>query len=447
MTLFCAKNKVTVLLLLFPPVVLLVYALISYYINIYTQEKSLAIVKKSYAFDLRNRDKMNRQADAYIINNYINVTDGDKKKLLEYLDVYKRVLGAKDNILLINSKNKIIYSMAGNKKNREILAFVTKYGSGIYEDRNFFIFTAHNNVLGYKVAAYFVKNEKDSLYDDTLDAMVALYKKSVHNQLLWLIVAFVILLLFSLLLSYVLYHKLREYEKGLAADNSRIIFQSRQALLGELLPMIAHQWRQPLNKIAAVLMRMRFEISGGKPKVETLDMQCQSIEDSVELMSQTIEDFRTFYRPKENPQEVDLALLIRKALYFLDELLHRKKISIHTDLESSKVKLHANEFLQVIINIIKNASDAVSVQGNIYITLRTIWGDGAEIRIEDDGVGIPKEKLEGIFEAHESSKQGSMGLGLYMSKIIIEQHFKGKISAYNSSRGAGFYIYLPAATT
>ncbi|HGZ70032.1 MAG TPA: hypothetical protein ENK74_01385, partial [Nitratifractor sp.] len=70
MTLFSAKNKVTVLLLLFPPVVLLVYALISYYINIYTQEKSLAIVKKSYAFDLRNRDKMNRQADAYIINNY-----------------------------------------------------------------------------------------------------------------------------------------------------------------------------------------------------------------------------------------------------------------------------------------------------------------------------------------------------------------------------------------
>jgi signal transduction histidine kinase len=439
-----AKSKATLLLLLFPPLVLLVYAFISYYISSYTQQKSLEVVKKSYAFDLRNRAKKDIQADAYIINNYIDVTDGEKRKLLEYLEIFKDSLGEKENIILLDSNNRVIYSMEGDRKNREVLAIVKKNGSGIYEDSRFFIFTANNNILGYRVVSYFIKSKKGTLYEDTLEDMVTIYQKSIQSQLLWLLVAFIVLLLFSLLLSYLLYHKIKEYEKGVEADNNRVIFQSRQALLGELLPMIAHQWRQPLNKIAAVLMRMRFEISGGKPKVETLDMQCQSIEDSVELMSETIEDFRTFYRPKEVPQEVDLALLIRKGLYFLDELLQRKKISIHTDLEPVKAKLYANEFLQVIINIIKNASDAVSVQGNIYITLRKIPGDGIEIRIEDDGVGIPKEKLEHIFEAHESSKQGSMGLGLYMSKIIIEQRFKGKISAYNTSRGAGFYIYLPA---
>jgi hypothetical protein len=121
-----AKSKATLLLLLFPPLVLLVYAFISYYISSYTQQKSLEVVKKSYAFDLRNRAKKDIQADAYIINNYIDVTDGEKRKLLEYLEIFKDSLGEKENIILLDSNNRVIYSMEGDRKNREVLAIVKK---------------------------------------------------------------------------------------------------------------------------------------------------------------------------------------------------------------------------------------------------------------------------------------------------------------------------------
>jgi signal transduction histidine kinase len=258
----------------------------------------------------------------------------------------------------------------------------------------------------------------------------------------WLILVWIILLFVSLWLSSRVLKQLKKYEKSIRESNKDIIFQSRQAMLGELLPMIAHQWRQPLNKISSVLMRMRFEIMSGKTNTQTLDRQSQLIEDSVELMSQTIDDFRTFYRPKEEPQEVDIAVLVRKASYFLDELLKRKKIALNQDLTSVTLKIHANEFLQVIINLIKNASDAVAVRGEINILLREFSDGRVELRIEDNGTGIPKDKLEKIFEAHESSKQASMGLGLYMSKLIIEDHFGGKIQAYNTPRGAGFLIVL-----
>ncbi len=436
-----SKNKLSILLVLFPPLILLVYAAISYLINFYTQQETINVIRKNYLQDRRNIDKKLIQSDALVINNYITTTDGNKKELLGFLKSFYVENYA--NVLIVDKKNSLIYDINKDTDSREVLKIAKGLKEGFYEADRYSLYIKSRNTLKYKIISYLSKARRETHYKNEMHGVIQLYKKSTRNHLWWLGIAFVFLFLFSIFLSKLVYSRLKEYEESVAVDNKRVIFQSRQALLGELLPMIAHQWRQPLNKIASILMRMRFEISGSSPNAQTLDMQCQSIEDSVELMSQTIDDFRTFYRPKENPQEVDLALLIRKALYFLDELLHRKKISIHSDLAPVKIKLHANEFLQVIINLIKNASDAVSVQGNIYISLHKLPDGAAEIRIEDDGVGIPKEKLETIFDAHVSSKQASMGLGLYMSRIIIEQHFGGKIQAYNSSRGAGFYIFIP----
>ena len=436
-----SKRNLSIVLILFPPLVLLIYAVVSYYINFYTHSETISIIKKNYLNSRESIDKRIIKSKALMINNFINTTDGNKKALLEYLkDLYVEDY---EDVLLFNRENKIIFRVNPAVKISSLFPFIKSASDGFYSVNEFSLYIQSKNVLQYKIVSILSNRSRFEHYRNEMHSILELYKRSTHSHLWWLAIVFVVLLGLSIVISRLIYNKLKEYEKSVQFDNSKIIFQSRQALLGELLPMIAHQWRQPLNKIAAVLMRMRFEISSGKPKVETLDMQCQSIENSVELMSQTIDDFRSFYRPKEKPQEVDLALLIRKAVYFLDELLNRKKISIHTNLTQTKIKLHSNEFLQVIINLIKNASDAVSVQGHIYITLTKLPDGSAEIRIEDDGIGIPKDKLEKIFEPHESSKQGSMGLGLYMSRIIIEQHFGGKIKAYNTSRGAGFYIFIP----
>jgi len=432
-----ASNKIATLIVVFPPVILLIYAIVTYIVFMNSQDatnkKVLRIQEKIL---IKNtEDALKTRVNS--INNFIN-NEKSKKELFQFFN--SLIIKDSKHILVLSKENKILFS--SNKIDKKILNKLKSIKSD-FEDSNLIASFNNKNKYGWKIISYSTKKEalknlfltKQELNKTTVD--------TIKKNMLWLVVSWFILLFISLSISIVVFNRLKAFEKALIESNENIIFQSRQALLGELLPMIAHQWRQPINKIAAVLMRIRFELEKGTPNVDTLDRQAQQIEDSVELMSNTIDDFRSFYRPKENAEYVDLALLIRKAIYFLDELLERKKIKIKNDLTSVEVKLHANEFLQVIINLIKNASDATGVKGQISVTLREIGANQVEIRVEDDGTGIPEDKLEKIFEPHESTKQGSMGLGLYMSKLIIESHFGGIIKAYNTPRGAGFLIRLP----
>ena len=429
--------KISTFIVVFPPLILLLYALVSYIVFFNAQsikDQNVLKVQEQTIIDLTIKSI---DTTALTINKFIEKTK-DYSRVVDFLNSINRDDGK--NIILIDSNNRLIYKTTQIDKS---LFNKLKEVKNIYQDRTILAKSAKSNSLGWKVVVYCYSSCYQNKIDLVKHNLEVMNRQIFTKSLFWLTISWFIMLFLSLGLSIIVFNRLKQYEYAIKKSNENIIFQSRQALLGELLPMIAHQWRQPLNKIAAVLMRIRFELGGGSPNVDTLDRQAQQIEDSVELMSNTIDDFRSFYRPKEKAEYVDLALLIRKAIYFLDELLERKKIRVKTDLDSVEAKLHANEFLQVIINLIKNASDAVEMKGQIFITLRDIDGKVAEIRVEDDGTGIPQDKLEKIFEPHESTKQGSMGLGLYMSKLIIESHFGGIIKAYNTSRGAGFLIRLP----
>ena len=429
--------KISTFIVLFPPIVLLIYALVSYIIFFNIQDIKNQDILKIQENTIVELTEKSLNKTALAINAIINI-ESKKDNIFKFV----KTISKDDEIdtIILDKKGRLIY--ATSKINKKLFDKLKNIKS-IYKDDMFIAKAINSNKLNWKIIVYCTyhcyKEELDILKNKLESANRAIFVKS----LFWLAISWFLMLFISLGLSIVVFNRLKQYEKEIKRSNEKIIFQSRQALLGELLPMIAHQWRQPINKIASVLMRIRFELANPNPNVTTLDRQAQLIEDSVELMSNTIDDFRTFYRPKENAEYVDLSLLVRKAIYFLDELLERKKIRVKTDLDSVKVKLHANEFLQVIINLIKNAADAVGVKGHIYIVLREVEDNMVELRVEDDGVGIPHDKLEKIFEAHESTKQGSMGLGLYMSKLIIENHFGGIIKAYNTSRGAGFLIRLP----
>jgi signal transduction histidine kinase len=366
------------------------------------EEKSLEFVKDSGFYDNTNLVIFDKESNKTIYN---SMQQMDKSLL-------NRLISIKDRVFFEND-NYIAYSSSQNKKRFKIVVFVDKK---VYLDK--------------------LNNLKNKL---SINA-----DESIKNSLIILGIIWFIMFGLSLFVSKLVYDKLKKYKNALYETNKKIVFQSRQAMLGELLPMIAHQWRQPINKIASVLMRMRFELAKDKPNINTLDRQCQTIESSIELMSNTIDDFRSFYRPKEKPEPINLAIIIRKAIFFLDELLEKKKIKIQTSLSNVESNIHANEFLQVIINLIKNAADAVNTNGTISITLKEINNNIVEVRVEDDGTGIPPDKIDKIFEAHFSSKEGSMGLGLYMSKLIIENHFNGIITAYNKQNGgAGFLIRFP----
>jgi|AAUQ01.1.fsa_nt_gi signal transduction histidine kinase len=431
-------KKIVGYILLFPPLILLVYAVITYLIffnyQVINNQKALeaehSTIASIYKPSLMTKVKsLNKVANFNSKENFIN--------FLQNVNIY-------DNThIVVFDKNKTILFKSKNVPESEIELLKGIKDHLLYEDDDYIAYSSSQNKNGWKITAFLNKN----IYVDKVNKLQYELnkntKESVEKNLYLLGIIWLIALGVSFFIARKVTNKLESYRVALKNSNEQIIFQSRQAMIGELLPMIAHQWRQPINKIASVLMRMRFEIAKGNPNIETLDMQCQTIESSIELMSKTIEDFRSFYRPKDKPEPVNLAIIIRKAIFFLDELLENKKIKIKTNLSNVETTIHANEFLQVIINLIKNASDAVDVGGTISITLKEVEDNMIEIRIEDDGVGIPDDKLEKIFEPHVSTKEGSMGLGLYMSKLIIELHFHGEIKAYNTENGAGFLIRIP----
>ncbi len=432
------SKRIAAYIAIFPPILMLLYALVTYSIFFNSQNEQNNYILKLQENRLASITEKTLKTRVNTIDSFID-NEKHKQEIFKFLNSIK--MHDKKGIVVFDKNGKVLYKSENNISP----AFLKRlyHINGLYKDNNLLVVEAHKNKIGWKVVSFCKRDHYLKDLNKTKTELLNSTKLTLQKSLYWLVISWFILVFFSFSLAVMTLNRLSKYENKIKRSNENIIFQSRQALLGELLPMIAHQWRQPINKIASVLMRIRFELANGSPNVTTLDRQAQQIEDSVELMSNTIDDFRTFYRPKEEPEYVDIALLIRKAIYFLDELLERKKIKIKNDLSPVKVKLHANEFLQVIINLIKNASDAVSEKGQISVTLRELKGGVVEIRVEDNGTGIPQDKLEKIFEPHESTKQGSMGLGLYMSKLIIESHFGGLIKAYNTPRGAGFLIRLP----
>ena len=428
------NKKIAALIVIFPPIILIVYAVVSYAILYSSETKSDEYIINFYKKEVTSQAMNTLKTRVSTLNEFINYNKNNLNNVTSFL---KNIKITDNRHLVLLKDNKIFFSTL---KNSNIPLEIIKNIEGLYEDKNYIAAAKDNRNMGIKIVAFMKKDNINKTIKNIKHELIKARNSSLRDTIFWLAVIWFLLLFISLWLSTSVYKRLKDYEKNIDESNKDIIFKSRKAMLGELLPMIAHQWRQPLNKISAVLMRMRFEIMSGHINPQTLDSQSQIIEDSVELLSQTIDDFRTFYRPKEEPQEVDISILVRRAAYFLEETLNKKKVKISKDLMPVNIRIYQNEFLQVLMNLIKNASDAVDIGGEINISLKEFNDGRVELRVEDNGTGIPEDKLEKIFEAHVSSKQASMGLGLYMSKLIIEDRLNGKISAYNTSKGAGFLI-------
>jgi signal transduction histidine kinase len=441
MNLQSTSRTIIAYILLFPPIALLLYAIVSYIIFLNYQQNISRDILNIEKSSVNSISKSAIKSKAITINRVLNRHKNIKEFFEDIKDIESVISINPIGAVILDRNNKLIFPKKFINTSAIQSAKIVQSDS-FYEDKNIIAYAINKNRYKLKIVSFLDKSAINIKINHMKELINQKAKDSVKSSLISLLVIWSLLVALSFYVTMLIYKKLRRYKEALENTNNNIIFQSRKAMLGELLPMIAHQWRQPINKIASVLMRMRMEIAKGEPNPSVLDRQCQTIENSVELMSNTVDDFRSFYRPKENPEPTDLSIVVRKAVYFLDELLEKKKISIQQNLASVYLDIYANELLQVVINLIKNASDAVDVGGIIAVTLKDM-DSFVELRVEDNGSGIPQDKLEKIFEPHESTKQGSMGLGLYMSKIIIQDHFKGTISAYNTDMGAGFLIRIP----
>ena len=238
-----------------------------------------------------------------------------------------------------------------------------------------------------------------------------------------------------------------EVEKSRKKDRL-LMQQTRLAQMGEMINMIAHQWKQPLNAISATASGLRLRNSLGKYDQKFFDEQLGKIEEYTKHMANTIEDFRNFFKPTKKMEEVSLENLIDNALTIMNFSLNNHNIKIVKIYQNpTKIKTFANEIKHVILNIIKNAEDAL-VERNIEdkcIKIKTYKKDKCHIiEIEDNANGIDEKIIDRIFDPYFSTKKKKgTGIGLYMSKIIVEEHCRGELEVQNTSQGALFRISLP----
>jgi len=220
--------------------------------------------------------------------------------------------------------------------------------------------------------------------------------------------------------------------------------QSHLAQMGEMISMIAHQWRQPISTIAMGANNILVDIELDSIDKNSLTDRANDIVAKTVDLSKTIDDFRNFYKTNKQSVIKKLKDVIEKSLNIIKPSLVNHSINIIEEYNSDEeIELYDREVMQVILNILKNAQDNIK-EKNIKKPYIKITTKDRTIYICDNSGGIPEDIIEKIFDPYFSTKdeKNGTGLGLYMSKTIIEKHHNGKISAQNTEDGVCFTIEL-----
>ncbi|MGC8865865.1 MAG: ATP-binding protein [Bacteroidales bacterium] len=241
--------------------------------------------------------------------------------------------------------------------------------------------------------------------------------------------------------------KVAQAVRQLRDRDHMLIKQSRLAAMGEMIGNIAHQWRQPLNSIAVMIQNLEDAYIYGEMNEAYLREKIGRIMEIINFMSQTIDDFRYFFKPDKEKMEFSLSQTIEQALNFVSSSLLHNNINLEKNLaEGIYTEGYPNEFAQVVLNIVNNAKEILLERKisnpEIKINLSQVEGY-AVITISDNAGGVSPEVMEKIFEPYFTTKEMGTGLGLYMSKTIIESNMKGRLKVFNDEQGAVFSIELP----
>lgn len=236
-----------------------------------------------------------------------------------------------------------------------------------------------------------------------------------------------------------------EVEKNMKKD-SILIHRSRLAQMGEMISLIAHQWKQPLSAISATSSGLQIKAELDRYDKKFFINSLSKIEDFVNHLSTTIDDFSNFFKPSKLKKEFYIKEAIEKTLNIATYSLTKNNVHINLHLDKSiKVKTYQNELIQVLLNLIKNAENILLKRKikNPKILIKVFKKDDKKIiQIIDNAGGVEKDIIDKIFEPYFSTKatKDSTGLGLYMSKFIVENSLNGKLEVKNENNGAIFSI-------
>ncbi len=241
--------------------------------------------------------------------------------------------------------------------------------------------------------------------------------------------------------------------KKVIEQQEKLLSTSRSAAMGEMISMIAHQWRQPLSVINTVMATVRI-----KEELEILDSKSTEdaftkIEETISFLSNTIDDFKDYFKPNKLIAEISLKATIDKAMSFLLAEIKLLNVGYELDVdENLLIETHENELIQCLINVIKNSIDAFGENARAHGAPKLLTISATKdvnvisLSLNDNAGGIKKEIINKIFEPYFSTKaRNGTGLGLYMAKTIIEEHLKGKITTTSHDASTKTLIELPYA--
>lgn len=234
--------------------------------------------------------------------------------------------------------------------------------------------------------------------------------------------------------------------EALRTKEQQFMQQSRHAAMGEMVGNIAHQWRQPLNTLALIIQRLQLFYEEGNFCKEDLDESVGISMELIEHMSRTIGDFTSFFRPDKEKITFNVRKEISKTLTLLAAVMDERRIEIEVNQTGDPVSHgYANEYSQALFNILINARDAFLSRkiDNPKVVINLFTEEGKSVvTITDNAGGIPEDIIDKIFDPYFTTKEPDRGtgVGLYMSRVIIEKNMSGVLSARNTGSGAEFRI-------
>ena len=244
----------------------------------------------------------------------------------------------------------------------------------------------------------------------------------------------------AIMFSFALSYKIKMINEEKEQQKELLVHQSKLASMGEMIGNIAHQWRQPLTHLSYTVMNIQDAYKHNSLDEPYLDQKVAEATQQIEFMSQTIDDFKGFYEPHKAKELFSLAKESREVIDIMRYTFKQQDISVELKvIEDSEIKTYKNEYKQVLLNLLSNAKDALVLRA-IPLPKITITIENRVVTVSDNAGGVDSKIIEKIFEPYFTTKEENSGIGLYMSKMIVEKNMGGKLEVKNRALGAEFSL-------